>query len=138
MNGVKLLLRIYWRPVVWAGFILFLILLPSNDVSKIDFLRIPHSDKIVHFILFQVLSLLLINSRLKHLNIESLGSKEILWVSIPVICYGLVLELVQHFLVASRSGEALDLLANVTGLLAALVFYKKIFSILQRHSKRNI
>jgi VanZ family protein len=84
---------------------------------------IPHFDKVVHFTLFFVLTLMLLyESRLRRVN-AGLSRETITWIVVITFIYGSFLEGMQHFFIVSRSGELADLIANFLGVAAALLVY---------------
>ncbi|MDD3892310.1 MAG: VanZ family protein [Bacteroidales bacterium] len=113
----------YWRSILWAFLSLIACILPSQNLPQMNKIFIPHLDKVVHFALFFILTLILLyESRLRETN-ASLGKRTIVWIVVITFIYGSFLEGMQHFLIASRSGELADLIANFLGVVAALLLY---------------
>lgn len=78
-------------------------------MPKFPWLKIPGVDKLIHAILFGVEAGLLI---------FAFGSvKDKSWIPILAWCFvlGGILELAQHYWIVGRSGDVLDLAANMAG-----------------------
>lgn len=99
--------------------ILGLHILPSENIPKPPDWNISF-DKIVHFILFAVLSFLLlaIGSQYKKQN----NASTFLLIALISIIYGALMESVQ-ILVPGREFHLLDLLADTMGVIAGLIGY---------------
>lgn len=103
----------------WAIILLFLLLSPRSQLPQTT---VNGLDIIVHFLLYSIFSFLLIRDQKAFYNI--LGSKT-LWTSIFIsLFYGTILELIQP-LVADRTTEFSDFLANFTGALTGGVITMK-------------
>ena len=48
----------YYRILIWLFVIAYLCFAPADDFGKVD-IMIPHFDKVVHFIMFLILGILL-------------------------------------------------------------------------------
>lgn len=107
------------RNIIWAVVIFVLCALPSEDIPD-PHLDIPHLDKVVHFGMFFILALLLCN--------ELQYQTRFTWrkIYITTVCiafiYGGVIELLQQYFF-NRSGDVLDLLADVLGAIAGCLVY---------------
>jgi VanZ family protein len=110
-------LLFFWKPLIWLAIICYGLFLPANELPVKPLLKIPHFDKMVHFALFFVLCLLLFKP------IKKLKIKHYLWAPFISVLLGASLEITQHILSNTRSSNFLDFLANVTGILAATLFY---------------
>ena len=116
----------HWKSTSWTLFILLATTLPSSSIPKTSLLEIPHFDKIVHFALFFVLAILLIsefNTLRREGKLTRLSAVVALAVS---VIYGLIIELLQYYLLTTRSGSLYDFAANVLGAIAAVLLYKTI------------
>lgn len=114
----------YWRSILWALLSLIACILPSKSLPQINKIFVPHFDKVVHFTLFFILTLILLyESRLRKAN-ASLSRKTIIWIVVITLVYASILEGVQFFFTASRSGNLADLAANLLGIFVALLVYR--------------
>ena len=114
----------YWKSAVWTLIILLATTLPSSSIPKVPMFEIPHFDKFVHFALFFVLALFLLsesNKLRKQGELTRLATVVAISVSFG---FGLAIELLQLFLLTTRSGSLLDFIANMAGAFAAVVVYK--------------
>jgi VanZ family protein len=118
------MLKKHWKSLAWAVIVFIACSVPGNQVPDVSLINIPHFDKIVHFILFFVLTILLV-SEFNKLNLEKKTlSIAYLWSAFISICYGVAIEALQHFVFASRSASLWDVLANSLGVLFAILVYR--------------
>lgn len=114
--------KLHFLPgFIFLGISLFLLTLPGSSVpSGWFFNHIPQFDKIVHIGMFGMLCLLFHYPAFQ----APLSSQQKLgwyWlISILGILYGVSMEFVQRDLVANRSFEGADILADMVGCLGAL------------------
>ena len=111
------LLQTGWPAILWAIFILILSIIPGRQFPKE--LLIPHLDKAVHLTFYLVLFVLGYAAKKKDLSILALSS----------VCflYGLLIELIQHYLIPNRFFGADDILANTIGIVFGVFIVKRIF-----------
>jgi VanZ family protein len=110
-------LLFFWKPFIWLALICYGLFLPANELPVKPFLNIPHFDKMVHFILFFVLCLLLFKP------LKKTGIKSIFWAPLISIFLGAILETMQHILSITRSSNYMDFVANVAGIFIATILY---------------
>ena len=103
--------------VVWAILIFVVCMMPSGRVPKVG---IPYMDKVFHFGVFFVQSVLL--SLLPNIRTKSGYFRIILLSTLPAFVYGGLIEILQsrYF---GRTGEWGDLIADVAGGLAGAMAY---------------
>lgn len=112
-------LRTYWPSIVWIFVILVATLLPSSGFPKQPDWGFP-ADKLAHFLLFFVLSLLLIHNRSgSELPVTKFF---FLFVVTFAIVYGLLLETAQNY-IPGRDFSWLDLLADALGGTLGMLLY---------------
>jgi VanZ family protein len=118
------MLKKHWKSLVWAVIVFIVCSVPGNQVPDVPLINIPHLDKIVHFILFFVLALVL----LFELNKIRLERKPLLnaylWSALVSIGYGVLIEALQHYVFVSRSASFWDVLANSLGVLFAILIFR--------------
>ncbi|WP_343305055.1 VanZ family protein [Chitinophaga niabensis] len=113
---------LYYLPAMgWIVLILFLCTLPGSSIPKISILDKLHIDKVVHFVLFGGTVILLAYGYYKQNN--GLSDLGLLSLVLVVTLYGLAIEFIQKYLVANRSFDMMDVLADGTGAaMGALIF----------------
>jgi len=114
--------KLHFLPgFIFLGISLFLLTLPGSSVpSGWFFIHIPQFDKIVHIGMFGMLCILF---HFPAFTSPLSGCQKTAWywlVSLAGIVYGVAMEFVQRDLVANRSFEGADILADMVGSLGAL------------------
>lgn len=110
-------IRYFWKPVLWLAIICYGLFIPASELPTKPFINIPHFDKIVHFLLFFGLSILLFRP------FKRLKMRYYLLAPVISIALGLFLESTQHLVSISRNSDIFDFLANTTGIIFATLFY---------------
>jgi len=116
----------YYLSFLVAIIILVLSLIPINTSVGSGLLDFPHADKVAHFMLYGLLSFILLHEL--HRNFKGKISI-ILFTLILCLSYGGMIEIFQSF-IDGRSSEAYDLLADFIGSIMAIpAFYlfKRLF-----------
>lgn len=111
--------------IFWSIFILLLSIYPGNYLPRIpDFYQLFKPDKIVHLILYGVLSFLLLQSMQKQYGYAFLRySGTIIALALSVL-HGSLMEYLQYSLNLNRSGNIYDFIANTIGcFIGFAVFY---------------
>lgn len=103
-----------WPAIIWSAFIFFLLIIPDNKLPNETFIRIPHFDKVIHFILFGVFAYLW-DAYLAEQTIFSNKQDRFISIFITILVYGLGLEYLQLF--TGRQFSLWDLAADVAGIL---------------------
>ncbi|PLW96073.1 MAG: hypothetical protein C0591_09685 [Marinilabiliales bacterium] len=119
-----MIFRKYGPAIAWAMFILILTGIPGYQIPKIPtFLEWLSPDKIVHVVMFGILSYLaLYGYRQQYL--KSLHRSFIVLVVILLsVFYGLVTELLQLYVFTGRNGNVYDFMANAIGAITGGVAY---------------
>ena len=118
------MLRKQWLSLVWALFILILTGIPGNQIPKIpDFLEWLSPDKIVHLIMFGLLSyLILYGSRQQYYKSKNRSYYVISAVLIAAV-YGIFTELLQVYLFTGRNGNIFDAAADLLGAVGGGIAY---------------
>lgn len=104
----------------WAIIVAILSIVAGGAKSNID---VSFLDKIVHAFMYAVLCLLMIVGYTKQYTFRFLKFKPILWAIVFSCTYGIILEVIQHF-IPDRSFDVMDMIANAAGsLIGLLAFY---------------
>jgi VanZ family protein len=102
-----------------ALIILILSLGESGTSISRNFVNIPFADKIVHFIMYFILTgvvLFQYRKRIASVNI-------LIFICLTIFFYGILLELLQKYLTDTRHFEVKDIIFNFGGIITALVIY---------------
>jgi hypothetical protein len=109
-----------WPAIIWSAFVLILLTIPIKRKTESSFFSLPHSDKLVHLILFLILSFLWHQYLvIKHENIRK---KNTIGLFIIVVLYGTMLEYIQ--ILTGRDFDPLDMMANSAGALTGIIIKK--------------
>jgi len=106
--------------------------LPAGSFPETGFDRIAHPDKIVHFIMYAVLTFLILRKN----PVMFAGTRKIIlwnWTFVYVFFTGFFLELFQNYFIIGRVFDIFDVLANTAGSLVALL----IFEMFHRVNKKS-
>jgi len=105
--------------IIWILITTFLLCMPGEKIPSGGFFNIPHLDKFVHFLIFSVGVIAWVFYFLKK-KIEVKKTRKILYTSMWILGYGILMEFVQHYLIPHRSFDFLDIIADAAGCLAGL------------------
>ena len=112
----------------WIVLITILSLMSFSDDTSISLIRIPYSDKVVHFFFYFTASVLGCLVGREQTSGKMKRSKVIIITVSGLIIYGTIIEVIQSNFTTSRSGEAMDILANSLGAIVGSLFIKILFS----------
>lgn len=116
-------LRYNILSIAWATFILIATLIPGKSIPEVDLAGI---DKIVHFIIFGILVLLLTSGLKKQYSFRYLRYNPVISAISFAISFGILIELLQT-LIPGRAFSGIDILANSLGaLLAGLISFLRL------------
>lgn len=114
----------YIKPFALLLAILVLITYGSlgsgEEAARMNILKFPHSDKVIHGLMYFTLTVSLIYLMVKRYN-GFKNWKVYLIVLASPIGYGLLMELLQFYLTPDRSAEVGDFIANTAGTLLAFL-----------------
>lgn len=120
--------------VIWALIIFGLCAMPGNRIPSFKLLEMLSFDKWVHAGIFFVLCCLMFFSIAQKSN-----SKNSIYLFFALaILYGCSLELGQYYLFSQRSADWQDIIANSTGCVFGLAFYRRLFGWLNASLKNRI
>jgi glycopeptide antibiotics resistance protein len=95
--------------------------MPASEIPKIDFIFF---DKVAHALLHGVLCFIWLWYSFKH-DQNHISSRNVFVVLLMCFCYGLTIEVFQHWFTLTRTFDLFDLVANGVGsLLGLFVFWK--------------
>lgn len=117
--------KIFWiGTITWSVFIFILCAMPNEDIPD-PHLNIPHLDKVAHFGLFFILSVLLC---------YALPKKKQYLYFIPIfiaLIYGGLLEILQYYFF-NRSGDIWDLVADIAGGISGCLLFPPIYRLINK------
>jgi VanZ family protein len=109
--------------------ILYLSLASSATFNKVNEFKIPNLDKVVHICMyFGLMIVLLYENRLTLIK-----SRSIIFLSIIPLFYGILMEFFQSWFTYTRTGDAIDALFDLVGIILAIVAWT-LFHNLRRKS----
>ncbi len=98
--------------LLWALLILALCLMPGKDLPSITILEF---DKLVHFLIYLLLALLMYYGWKKQDSFLSLHHHTVMKILAITFIYGFAVEVIQELFTADRHFDIFDALANSTG-----------------------
>ena len=100
----------------------YVLFIPASEIPDQPFLKIPHFDKIVHFLLFFILCILMFRP------VKTLTLNYYFWAPLATLVFAAVLEFLQQKITKSRHSDIYDFVANTSGLLTATIVYRYFIS----------
>ncbi|MCF8235155.1 MAG: VanZ family protein [Bacteroidales bacterium] len=120
--------RNFWPVYLWAFFIFVLSILPGDYIPQVitlwDWLG---PDKIAHLLFYGVFGFLLLMGFNKQYHLQKLRYY-LAATFIAGTLFGLIIELLQHYVFKGRNGNVYDAAANVIGVIigiSSFVIYKR-------------
>lgn len=114
--------------ISWALIIFGLCSMPGGNIPSFKWMEILSVDKWVHAGIFFVLCCLMFFSIVQKSN-----SKNTIYMFCGLaILYGCSLEVMQYYFFSQRTADWYDIIANSTGCVFGLVFYRKLFAWLNK------
>ncbi len=124
-------MRDWFLAMLWLVLVTVLLCIPGNNLPETNFDKIPFFDKYVHVGLFACLTYSWIRA---FLGIHNLAASLVpfLWIGLSIVVYGTLMEFVQKYLVAMRSFDTTDILADTVGVLLGIIVFKKLHPVKSR------
>ncbi len=114
-------------PFLWAAIIFIVYSLPSSDIEYHDPWSFLRFDKLVHASIFALWTLMLAIGFIKQ-SVFYFIHKNALYVAVILsLLYGGVLEYFQQQWFNSRTSDPSDMIANATGSLIGVFFFRMIY-----------
>jgi VanZ family protein len=107
--------------LTFSVIIIYLSLANFNQDNKIQ-INLPYFDKLIHFIMYFAYSITILFSFRCARTIHFA-------VIIYCIIFGIMLEIIQEYVVLQRTGDITDALSNAAGVLTGYLFYQKLNSL---------
>ena len=118
--------RNFYKSILVLLIIFFLSIISGQKIEQVN-INIQHFDKIVHLLMYMFLSLILAYDIQKS-NANISLRKTVLIVLFSVLLYGGMMELIQQYLIKTRTGDWLDFASDTIGIILAVLvinFYHK-------------
>ena len=112
---------LYIPAILWS---LFILLGSLSSGNKIPVVKIPHLDKMIHFGLYFVLTGFFLFA---HFYKQPPLFLPLIVISMYCSIYGGIIEILQEILTPDRTGEFLDMVANICGCIFGALFYRYLF-----------
>ena len=112
----------------------YLLFSSGSGLPKENIIHIPHSDKLVHATMFAILTIVFKFDLKDAKNSE----KKLLASIIAIFCFGCLSEYIQYAFIPSRTGNIMDLIADIAGILIGLISYKHILKIFNKISGNKL
>jgi VanZ family protein len=115
---MKAITKYYWPAILWALFVLTMCSIKMEDVSDSP-LFFAGFDKLVHCGFFFLMVVFISAGHIRQQSQHNLPYKALLLITVSVIAYGGLIELLQRYIFTWRSGDWNDLFADAVGALMA-------------------
>lgn len=100
---------------------------PGGNIPDNELLKIPYIDKVIHFVLFAGLGVLLVYGFKKKHRQERLSNKQLILCIALGVSYGILTEYFQYFCLSDRHGNLPDTLANGFGTIFGVILSAQLF-----------
>ena len=120
--------KYHWRAILWVGLIALACLTPNDNMpSSSFFARIPHFDKVVHFMLYSVFTLFLMSGFSR--QYRKTLPKAYIYSFLIAFSLGVLIEFIQEHV--QRGYDVADMAANTVGIIVALSLFNTVKWILR-------
>ena len=118
---MKKFLYRFWKTIIWAFIIALILFAPGDRLTDKYNLKINHLDKIIHYLLFLVLEILILHDY--NLKRKTLFYKEKILITLVILIYAALTELIQSLFITQREGTLIDYIADVFGIITGMLLY---------------
>jgi len=125
ISNKKSHIRDWIFAILWGGLVTVLLCIPGNNLPETGLDKIPFFDKYVHIGLFAVLTFSWCVA-LFNLKRRDAASMLVFKVAVIIVVYGTAMEFVQKYLVAMRSFDITDILADAVGALLGVAIFRRL------------
>lgn len=123
-----------WLAELWTVVIAVLCLESSKKLPSIG---IKSADKYVHFTFYFIFTLLWFLYLIKKDILTKRINQILIKVFVAALLYGIFIEIAQSLFTVSRKGDVLDVLANTTGSIFAVILIGIYTNTISKKEKRN-
>jgi VanZ family protein len=114
---------IFISALLWFCFSVWLFTLPGSAIPQFDLFTKLQGDKLIHALIFLILSLLFLFSLKIILPVYKQYKNWYILLIILICCYGLLIEFIQEKYIPYRSYDIGDVIADVIGSIIAFKIY---------------
>lgn len=111
----------YINSIIWGFVILFSGTLPANKINKISLLGTKHIDKLFHFLLYFIFSIILYFDLRRNAKRSKNNYSIYLFMFFIPFVWGMIMELIQYYLITYREGSIADIIANISGIFTGIL-----------------
>jgi VanZ family protein len=111
---IQRLFKNYITSIIFALIILIISLMPMPEGSTHGLFSFPNADKLVHGSIYTIFTILLLREFLRR-NPATLINIAVLLGGI--LSYSILIEIFQQLFTSSRTGDVLDVMANLLGVI---------------------
>lgn len=126
----KIPFKKFWPGIAWFLFTGVLVFLPGSDIPESNWLDLIYFDKFVHAGIFGGLTLLFCLPFFKAHFILQEKINYFIKISLAVILWGIIVEVIQKFFIPGRSFDMFDWAADSAGVYMGFLVSKKIIKYL--------
>ncbi|MCH2198312.1 MAG: VanZ family protein [Flavobacteriales bacterium] len=113
--------------ILWAMVIASVYFLPGKDLPIVSFWDLLQFDKVGHFLVFFVFTLILKTGLKRQVRFATIQQRSTLSALAFAIPYGGILEYLQGAVSPDRNSDLMDFVANVAGCLVGIVIFQLIY-----------
>jgi len=122
----RYIIRPYYAGAIFALFVLAISVIPVSGEGKPLFFSFPGVDKVAHAGIYFIFTILLLKDLFHNIPLEI---DKLAMLLMSVLIYSIIIEVIQQGLTDYRSGELLDVVANLLGILfgtGLILLFRKI------------
>ena len=121
-------LKYFIPAILWFIISTILLCFPGNQFPSVPFFNFPHLDKIVHLVIFFLLTFLFSYPVSKTELPQKRRKSWFLFIAIYISGYGILIEFIQKYFIPFRSFDLFDIVFDILGSFAGLYLANRIFS----------
>ena len=126
----------FWKSILWSVIIAIGLFTPGDKLPERKLFQLEHLDKILHLLIFGFLQFLILFDMYSGRII--ITKKRMIQSIFICTGYGVLTEIIQYLLISKRNGSILDLIADITGIILAVVFFFLLKKPIDRFFPRKI
>ena len=113
-------LTAFLRSLTWSLVILYICSIPSYKVNRVKIFDFDYFDKLVHFLLYYVFSIILYFDLLHYKDLLKKKLNIYIYIILIPLFWGILIELIQYHFMVTRKGSIYDIIANTSGIIISL------------------